>query len=175
MKKPFRDTELWKWIRTLIEFLVLILLVLAVINACSWMTEQAHAETEPEARWVFCADVLLVREGPKKSWAATGELEPGTMVWTDGKVRNGYIHLVNLANESGDGWVKKVYLIDEEPYRMDREGTVISKGRLSARRTIGGERRAWLKPRSTVTVYWMTDEWCVTNKGYVMTKYLEFD
>ena len=175
MTKRFRDTEVWKLLRVFAEIALIVLAVLALIHGCEWVISEAHAEKEPEARWVFCNDVLLVREGPKKSSAATGELDPGTMVWTDGKVRNGYCHLVNLANESGDGWVRKVYLVDEEPVRIEREATVVSKGRLAARRTVGGERKAWLKPQSTLDVYWITSEWAVTNKGYVMLKYLEFN
>ena len=171
MKKRFRDTIAWKLIRTILQLIALIALMLLFI----WIGSEVRAEKEPEARWVFCNDVLLVREGPKKTHTATGELEPGTQVWTDGKVRNGYCHLVNLANESGDGWVRSIYLTDKEPQKIDCEATVISKGRLAARRTVNGERTSWLKPLSTVTVYWATDEWAVTNKGYVMTKYLEFD
>lgn len=175
MRKRFRDSEAWKWIRTILQLVGIAIGIFLLITACGAILDEAHAETEPEARWVFCNDVLLVREGPKKALPATGELEPGTMVWTDGKVRNGYCHLINLANESGDGWVKSIYLTDEEPMRIDREATVISKGRLAARRTVGGERKAWLKPQSVLTVYWMTSEWAVTNKGYVMVRYLEFN
>ena len=173
MKKRFRDTGVWKVIRTVLELAAMTLMVLALIQACEFVMNQAHAETEP--MWVFCDDVLLVREGPKKSCTATGELEAGTMVWTDGTVRNGYCHLINLANETGDGWVKRSYLTGEEPMRIDREATVASKGRLAARRSAGGERKAWLKPGSTLNVYWITAEWAVTNKGYVMLKYLEFN
>jgi hypothetical protein len=68
-----------------------------------------------------------------------------------------------------------VYLVDEEPEYIGRTATVISKGRLSARRCIGGERVRWLKPGQIVTVWYMTSEWCVTDRGYVMTKYLEID
>ena len=176
MKKRFRDTEVWKWIRTLLQFAGFILFILAVIALFQWLgVAEANAETEPEAMWVICDDVLLVREGPKKTYVAVGELEPGTMVWTDGKTRNGFTHLVNLASETGDGWVGSKYLIDEEPYWIDREATVISRGRLAARKTMGGTVRTWLQPLSTITVYWLTSEWAVTEKGYVMVKYLEFN
>lgn len=173
--KRFRNTEVWKYIRTLLEMIGLALLILALIHACEWVIGQAKAEEEFEPRWVICHDALLVREYPSKRSVAVGELEPGTMVWTDGKTRNGYTHLVNLANETGDGWVGGKYLIGEEPYRIDREATVVSRGRLAARKTMGGKLRTWLKPLSTVMVYWLTSEWAVTEKGYVMVKYLEFN
>ena len=34
MKKRFRDTEVWKWIRTLMEIAGIALLVMAVLYAC---------------------------------------------------------------------------------------------------------------------------------------------
>ena len=69
--------------------------------------------------------------------------------------------------------MRSVYLADEEPTRVDCTGIVISTGRLAARRSVGGERKNWLKPGSTVKVSWVTSEWCVTNKGYVMLEYIE--
>ena len=175
MKKPFRETEAWKWIRTLLEFGLLVLIVLLLIYAYSWAVDQVHAEEKTV--WVICQkdNVVQVRDGPGKKYTATGELEPCRAMKTDGKKRNGFTHLIDMANESGTGWVKSVYLADEEPEVVNRTATVISKGRLAARRSIGGERVRWLKPGKTVTVYYRTSEWCVTDKGYVMRKYLEVD
>lgn len=175
MKKPFRDTEGWKWLRTLLQLIGIALFLIAASAALRWLTSDALAESMPEERWVFCEDVLLVREGPGKKATATGELEPGTMVYTDRKTRNGYTHLVGLANESGDGWVRSVYLSREKTEKVGREATVISKGRLAARQYVGGKRKAWLKPGSRLKVYLRTAEWCVTDRGYVMTKYLKTD
>ena len=173
MKKRFRETEGWKWVRTLAEFALLALIILALITACEWAFSQVRAEKATETRWVFCRDTLLVREGTKKTFPATGELEPGTMVFTDGKVRNGYIHLIGLANESGDGWARKIYIVDEEPEVLNCRAEVISKGRLAARKSIGGELKKWLKPGSNLTAYIATSEWCITDSGYVMMKYIE--
>ena len=175
MKKRFRDTEVWKWIRTLLEFGLLVLIILAVMAVYSWVVESIHAEEG--TRWVICQpdDVVMIREGPKKSRTATGELEPCEAVRTDGKTRNGFTHLIDMANESGDGWARSIYLVDEEPEVINRTARVVCKGRLAARRCIGGERVRWLKSGQEVMVYYRTSEWCVTEYGYVMTMYLRVD
>ena len=173
MKKRFRDTEAWKYIRTVLEMIALVFGIWLLVQCFEWLGGQVKAET----MWVVCSpdDVLLVRSEPKKSGTAISELVPGTEVETSGKVRNGYAKLTDMSSETGVGWVRNVYLVDEEPEYIGRTATVISKGRLSARRCIGGERVRWLKPGQSVTVWYMTSEWCVTDRGYVMTKYLQID
>ena len=172
-RKRFRDTEAWKYIRTVLELIALIFGIWLLIQCLDWMGAQVKAET----MWVICEpdDVLLIRSEPKKASPAISELVPGTEVETSGKVRNGYAKLTDLSSESGVGWVRSIYLVDEEPEYVNRIARVISKGRLAARRCIGGERIRWLKPGQTVTVWYMTSEWCVTDLGYVQTRYLELE
>jgi len=177
MKKPFRETEGWKWIRTLLEMAAFVLVFLLLLWLFGWFASEVHAEKEPQTMWVICQpdDVVLVRTGPSIRSGSISELKPGTMVHTDGKQRNGFLHIVEMNSESGEGWVKHKYLVDEEPERVDCKATVVSKGRLAARRSIRGARVRWLKPGQTVTVSWITSEWCVTDKGYVMRQYLKLD
>lgn len=171
--KRFRETLAWKMIRTVLEILAI---AFAVFMLCT-LFAGLSALAETETKWVICHpdDVVIVREQAKKKSFAISELPPGTEVITDGKVKNGYIRIVNMASESGSGWMRTVYLVDEEPEAVNRTATVISKGRLAARRCIGGERVRWLKPGQTLTVWFRTSEWCVTDKGYVQTKYLRVD
>jgi len=173
MKKRFRDTEVWKILRTVLEMIALILAIWLMIQCVDWLGGQVKAEK----MWVICSpdDVLLVRESPKKTAQATSELTPGTAVETSGKVRNGYTKLTDMASESEVGWVRSVYLVDEAPEYIGRTATVVSKGRLAARRCIGGERIRWLKPGSTVTVWFRTSEWSVTDRGYVQSRFLQVD
>ena len=98
----------------------------------------------------------------------------GDYIETDGRTENGFAHAVDVALEVNSAWISKRYLVKDEPITGEWKATVTGKGRVAARRWIGGERSAWLKPGQTVTVYAISAEWCVTNKGYVRTKYLEF-
>ena len=137
-----------------------------------------HAvRTNAEEAYVICypESTVVVREHPKKTALATGELTAGHLLHLDGKQKNGYYHCIDMANESGDGWVSKLYITFEEPIFVNLEARVISKGRLAARTTINGERKKWLYPDEWVVLYYWTSEWCVTNYGYVKTKYLEID
>lgn len=180
MKKRFFDTEAWKLIRTALELGAMVLAILAVI----WfMREVGIAEAEdvfPEddgqdVLYVICTkdDYVNIRLKPGRKGRACGYLEPGDAVHTDGKRKNGYVHCVNLHTEAGDGWIHSGYLVEDRPEYVDADYTVVSRGRLAARKYVGGKRVRWLKPIETVHVYYMSDEWAVTNRGYVKSNYLE--
>ena len=152
-------------------------LLLVILLAMCLLMEFIRSSAVAEDAYIICYpnDVVIVREKPKKTAFAISELLPGAVVHLDGKQRNGYLHCVDMNNETSDGWVSKRYVVDEQPIEMNIEAIVISKGRLAARKYIGGERIRWIKPQTDVMVYFYTEEWCVTDKGYIMTKYLEFD
>ena len=154
---------------TLIFILIVLLIIIGAVKAA--------AEEEYTDAYIFCMpeSSVSVRERPKKTSFAGGELLAGDIVHLDGKKKNGYYHCVNMANESGDGWVSCKYIVFEEPVYINREAVVISKGRLAARNQINGKVKRWLQPQSIVTIYYMTEEWCVTDKGYIKTIYLEID
>lgn len=159
------------------ETLLLIVAFALLVFIIMFNIIKAIGEEEYTDAYIFCqpGSAVSVRENPRKTSFAGGELTIGDVVHLDGKKRNGYYHCVNMANETGDGWVSCKYIVFDEPVYINREATVISKGRLAARNTINGKVKRWLKPQSTLTVYYMTEEWCVTDKGYVKTKYMELD
>ena len=131
---------------------------------------------ETETYWVMCNpdSFVFIREYPKKSSVEGGYLEYGDSVEVDGRKRNGYWHIEGLTTELGEGWVKGMYLVDEEPESPgEKTYVVVSKGRLAVRNGVNGKRTRWLKPGEEVVVYGMTSEWAVTNVGYVKVEYLE--
>lgn len=172
---------------------VLLQLILATVILCAGLAilfsilgfepafgEEYRPENDPELHrmYVMCQpnDYIHVRSGPKRKSREEGYLLPGYDVWVCEKIRNGYVYSPYMNNESGEGWIFAGYLVDEEPQFM--EGAlyyIVSIGRVAARKYIGGKRRCWLYNGDTVKVWYMTSEWCVTNKGFVMTKYLEAD
>lgn len=179
-KKRFRDTDLWKWIRTLIELALVVGAIIAfvtMIQSLGIAEEWDEHEPEFEIAYVICTkdDHVNVRPFPNTKQEPSGYLEPGDIVYLDGRKRNGYCHVVGLSNEDGEGWVHKGYLVSYPPELVDKDATVISKGRLAARKYVNGKRTRWLKPGSTVHIWYMSEEWCCTNRGYVQTKYLELD
>ena len=176
MRKSFMDTELWKWIRTLIQIAGIILLVLAVISAYNFLLSTVHAE-ECETAYAICVmdDVVNIRATPKNRGEWIGYLNPGDEVHMDGKKQNGYAHCVDMNTESGDGWVFAGYLVNDRPELVDCEAVIISNGRLAARKYVNGKRTKWLKPNAELHVYYMSGEWCSTNCGYVQTMFLRLE
>lgn len=159
--------------KTVAEVVVLIAIVIAVI----WFYQSvgfAERSDDTIEAYVLCADYVNVRPFPNRNGEPIGRLESGDTVHLDGKKRNGYRHIVDTGLES-DGWVFAGYLVYDEPIRTNQSAVIVSKGRLAARKYVKGKRTRWLKPLASVKVYWWSDEWCVTNCGYVQTKYLELE
>ena len=176
MKNSFFDTELWKWLRTLIQIIGIILAVLFILymgRMLQWTL--ASAEAEENVAYAICVkdDVVNVRSSPKARGEWIGYLNPGDMVRMDGKKQNGYVHCIDMNTESGDGWVFAGYLVDDKPELMDCPAVIVSNGRLAARKYVDGKRTRWLKPNATVHIYYMSEKWCSTDCGYVQTKYLK--
>lgn len=172
-KKRFRDTEAWKWIRTALE----ILLIAAILYGAIYIyTSFGFGEAKAEdIQYVMCMDYVNVRYSPNKKQEPIGRLETGDAVMTDGKTKNGYVHCVNLDFEYSEGWVHAGFLVDDPPETIGQNATIVSKGRLAARKYVDGKRTRWLKPMATVRVYYWSDDWCLTNCGYIQSKYLELE
>ena len=124
--------------------------------------------------YVLCKPGVYVnvRQNPARKSEVIGELELGDMVETDGKEKNGFVHVTGLSFELTEGWIYKGLLIPEKPYIKEFTVQTISSEKVSTRHYINGKRKAWVKPGRDVIVYAMGKEWSITNKGYMMTKFL---
>lgn len=123
--------------------------------------------------WIMCDSYVNIRETPRKNGNELGRLDAGDRIRTDGRMKNGYLHIIDAGTEKGDGWVHAGYIVYDEPRRITERMQICGKARVACRKTIGGKRRAWAKPGSTVTVYWISDEWAVTSKGFIASRWLE--
>ena len=131
------------------------------------------AEEEYEERYVLCMDRVNVRMGPGRDTCEVGWLECGDRVYVDGKRKNGYVHCVGLNIEAGEGWIHKGYLVEDQPVKIGRTATIVSNGRLKARKNVDGKRTRWLKRGAKLKIYWWSEEWSLTDCGYVQSRYLE--
>ena len=144
------------------------LVLLAVILAGS-------ACAEEKTVWVLCQpdSYVTIRSSPKKTARESGQAYPGDEFRTDGKKRGGYIH-VFAPNEDGEGWISKKYVTESEPTAYpDGITMTVNVKQVNCRMCVGGRRRGWLKRGSEVTVYLISDDWAVTNYGYIQSRYLE--
>lgn len=132
----------------------------------------AAAVADTESVWVMCQpdSYVNIREQADGKSPKAGYAECGDRFETDGKKRNGFLH-VYAPVEAGEGWIHLGYIIWEEPEKVYETRHIESKGRVNARRTVDGTRRCWLRNGDEITVYWM-GEWAVTNKGFVKAEYI---
>lgn len=112
-----------------------------------------------------------VRRSPGKGTKITGQLDFGDWVETDGEEKNGFIHV--YAGDAGEGWIHSGYVVTDKPERVKARASVTATGRVKTYNRIGGKRSHWLDVGDEVKVLAMSEEWAVTNKGYIRTKYLE--
>jgi len=171
--KKFFNAYFGVILKIVFEILALATIIFVLVTGYSF----GYAEEDYTEAYVLCTpnDYVNVRPSPSTKGESLGYLYCGYKVYLDGKSRNGFLHCVNMSLERDNGWVYKGYIVYDEPEFLNQSATIVSKGRLAARKYIDGKRTRWLKPMATLKVYYWTDEWAITNCGYVRSQYLELD
>lgn len=156
--------------RNLMKVFVCTMIFGAILLGSSW------AEDITEA-YIICmpGDYVNVRQFANTRGEPLGYLEAGDKVYLDGRKKNGFCHIVNASLELDEGWVFNGYIVSDYPEFVNQNAVIVSKGRLASRKYVNGKRTRWLKPLATVKVYYWTEEWALTNCGYVRSRYLEFE
>ena len=179
----FRDTSLWRWILTMMQIaLIAAVLLLGSLLIRSFGIAESAEEWEErkgyyEVYYVVCSanDCVNVRPYPHTRQEPVAMLEPGTMVKSDGRRENGYLHVYGLSSEDGEGWIYEGYLVDDKPVFVNTTAKVTGPGRLAARKCVDGKLVRWLSPGTVLKVWFMSNEWSVTNRGYVRTEFLRLE
>lgn len=140
------------------------------------MTVSGTAEGKLSQVWVLCQpnSFVNVRMFPKKTGEVVGRLELGDSAWTDGKRKNGFLHLVDSSFED-DGWIYSGFISRTTVKQAKNRAKIVSRGRVRARRYVNGTRRKWLENAQEVTVFGISDEWCVTSEGFIQTKFIRME
>lgn len=144
---------------------------LASYNIASRIND-AHAETVTATGYIMCKSYVMIRMWPSRKAQEIGQLDPCDTVEIDGRTKDGYAHIVAPC----DGWVWAGYITFSEPKKIDAPGVVTAKKRVAARRWCDGpnvDSKPWLISGSEVRIYWMCDDWALTNRGYVKSEWLE--
>lgn len=140
------------------------------------LISRAVAEDEPNLTqgWVICQpdSFVFIRSRPNKSGQESGYLYLGDELTID-KRYGGWAHAIGLSTEMGEGWIHEGYVDYWEPeiYEAPREMITV-KSAVNARTCIGGGRRCKLKKGETVTVYASSEDWTITDKGFIQSKLL---
>lgn len=175
MNKPFRETEVWKWLRTILEILAL----LGLLFLLSWIVSSighsdALADEPVYDCWVFCnpGSEVKIRLKPNKHAEVTGTAVCGKHYRTDWTEKNGFVHVSDVGNEWGEGWISAKYITISEPMILHCTMTVCGKGRVAVRDAPDGKRIRWVMPGTELAVYCEAEDWVVTEIGYIMRNYL---
>lgn len=172
MKQSTKD-EARKWIVTIIQ----ILMILGFFWIIS-LGFQSIGTAEDATAYILCkpGDYINARSTAAYGKNVIGRLETGDEIQVDGKTKNGFAHCTNPTFEDDECWVYTGYIVFDKPQWMNgRTATVVSNYKLAERKSMTGTVNRWLKPGTEIQVFWWTEEWCVTNRGFVMTKYIELD
>ena len=151
-----------------------IILILMVLVVCLLIIIAIMDSARADVKFILCRPKteINVRMFPKWDGEIIGHLYFGDSVELDGKVRNGFAHVIGLGFEETEGWIYKGLLVDTPPIAFQGKDQIISKGRVAARQYIGGKRNKWLRSGREVVVYAISQEWSITDQGYIQTKYL---
>lgn len=135
----------------------------------------AEEEYEGQQVWVLCnpESYVILHTKPKKTSMEFGGVLVGSDMLTDGKTRNGFLHVYDLAAEYTEGWITTRHIVYSEPEEIYKNMKIVSNGRVACRKWVNGKIIHWAYNGNTVFVYFMCEEWAVTNKGYIMSEFLE--
>lgn len=161
-------------IRQLIGCVIIAGMLAALAMGIVFLMQEIGLAEEDGTRWVLCNpdSFVNVRAYPRKNGGYLGRLEVGDQVTTDGQEKNGFIHIIGFG-ESGEGWVSKAYLVEDPPVVKTEKAWIYGSGRVAVRKYPGGPRVKWMKPGDELILYAYSEEWAITNKGFIKTRYLE--
>ncbi len=123
--------------------------------------------------WVMCKTYVNIREKPSSRSEVIGRFDSGEGLETDWKRSGDWLHLIHLSCEIDEGWVYAGYIVESQPERVNDKYSVSSNGRVALRTKVDGDRRAWAKKGTELTVLWRADDWTLTTRGYIRSEYLE--
>ena len=163
--------EVRKWVITLIE---IALIAVAVFGIITLIESISFADSNVTA-WVICKPhgYVNAREKPDSCSGIAGRFDPGDEIKLDGITKNGYAHIAYPTFEY-DAWIYTGYVALDEPKNLKGQTAIVNSNKnLAVRKSMCGEVIKWLKNGDELQVFWWTDDWCVTNYGYVMTEWIE--
>ena len=162
------------------EKIVAFALILIIAGAIGFVIGRSIGEEEkPVTFWIMCkpGSQVNARRTPDEKAEIVGFLETCDEFRTDGEIRNGYVHALGIG-EYGEAWIYCGFVATEKPEAVFENYVCVARTRVACRRWISGpqiEGRGWLRNGSCVQVFYKTSEWAVTNRGYIMSEWLEVD
>ena len=142
------------------RFLIALLCLLVV--CVSALADTVYVLCQPDS-------FVYIRQFPKRGSAQAGYAELGDALETDGVRKNGFLHIQGL---DSDAWINAGFVTDSPVVIRTVDGWIECGGRVACRRSINGTRRKWLKIGAEVVIFARSDDWAITDKGFIQTAYL---
>lgn len=173
--KPFNKYTTSEKERTVFfAAIAVVLTVIIVVTICTL----SRGENALVKCWILCkpGSQVNVRRTPSKTGQEVGFLEVGDWFETDGCCSNGFVRCFGIG-EFGEGWIYAGYVSEYEPEPVFDTYCCVAKNRVACRKWMNGPRTSnpWLKNGSDVQVFYMTEEWAITARGYIQSEWLEAD
>ena len=151
-----------------------LLFLIGILCFLSLVADLCYAEEEGESCWVLCNpdSYVALRTGPSKHTAEFGGAMCGAELRTNGRKSGGFLWVYDIPAEYDTGWINSGYIVYDEPHEVFAEMTVRSDGRVAIRKSVGGKIKSWAQSGDRIYVLWMSNSWAVTNRGYMMSKFL---
>lgn len=172
-KKEKSDVTRIIWV--IIQLLIVAAVIVGIIIA---LNDVGLADDYIADVYAICkpGDFVNVRATPKKNGEVVGRFDCGDKLRTDWETQNGYLH-VFVSLEVDEAWIHLGYVSAWEPeWKAGETAVIVSDGRVACRRWCDGPRidgrAGWVQPGTQIQVFYQTQEWCVTNRGYIRTEYL---
>ena len=153
-----------------VSIVLRVILILVMIMAVIVIT--ARAEEVYAKGWILCKDYVMIRTTPSRNAEPAGQLDPGDEVEIEGETADGFAHIVSPC----DGWVWAGNITFSRVEEIRGTMVVVARKQVACRRWIDGPQidgRRWAKNGAEVMVYYMSEEWAVTNRGYIQSEWLE--
>ena len=113
---------------TVIQAIAFALAIWLLVGFINGLGIAEDLDWEDEGKYILCMDLVNIRMSPNTKQEPIGWLEPGDIVYPDGKRRNGFIHCEIPNIEAGEGWIHKGYMVDDPPEKVNQRGVIVGRG-----------------------------------------------
>ena len=146
---------------------ILVALMIAAVAIVASQAEEVYAKG-----WILCKNYVIIRTTPSRNATPAGQLDPGDEIEIDGETDSGFAHIVSPC----DGWVWAGNITFAKVEKVNDIMVVVARKQVACRRWIDGPQisgREWAQNGTEVKVFYMSDEWAVTSRGYIQSEWLE--
>ena len=156
---------------TIVRLIVTLIILAVAVIVLSSIYDYARADDY----YVLCRpeSEVNIREKPKLKSRIVACASFGDRLTADME-KNGFVHVTGLAAEEDSGWIYKGLLVEDRPVASKGMAQVMKADPVMCRKYADTRSKVVKKYKAgeNVKVLAISEEWCVTEKGYIKTEFL---